>query len=149
MISRPWIIDQDLASERTCDSGWQHSIAIILPVREIRCKQQHLLRWQLIEQSGHHIRIIWCIERLYRQADVIANDLHWRPVDPGHLETHAAPELGEPPEKRWQPRHTGLDQHRLQLRELHEHALRDQASHLRMETQRLSGIILQIITRPP
>ncbi len=45
------------------------------------------------------------IERLDGQAEVLAEDLRRRAVDPRHLGAAAAPELGQPPQERRHPGH--------------------------------------------
>src|SRR3546814_14363782 len=79
---------------------------------------------------------------------MLGDDLRRRPVYPGRLAPDAAPRLVGTPRPARQPGKAGLDQHDLQGRMLREHALRDQAEELVLESGRLRDIVLAEVARP-
>ena len=102
----------------------------------------------MFDEPFHHVRIVGRVERLDRQPEMVPNDLVGRAVHPWNLGPQAAPELGKAPEEARQPGHAGFDEHDLQAGMLGEHALADQARHLRLEALRLRRVILDVIGRP-
>ncbi len=71
-----------------------------------------------------------------------------RPVDPGHLRAHATPEFRQPPQEAGQPGDARFHQHHLELGELGEGALADEAAELRLERLRVGDIVLDVVARP-
>ena len=143
------IVDQDLPAQGGRQAGGQHVVAVELPVRKIGREQQHVVGLQLVHDSPNVRRRWRRVKGLDRQPDVVAHEFLGRAVDPGHLVAHPAPELGEPPQARRQPGDPGFDQHHLELGVFDEHALADEAAELGVEAQRLGGVVLQVVGRPP
>src|SRR5262245_36988466 len=131
------IVNQDLAGKRGRKAGGQHGVVRKLPVRKIGREKQHLVGLQLIHDSANVRRGGRRVKGLDRQADMITGKLLRRAVEPGHLEAHAAPEFGEPPERWRKPTDAGFDQYNLKLGELDEHTLANEACELRLKAQRL------------
>ena len=88
------------------------------------------------------------VERLQREAHVLADDVGRRPVEPRHLGAHAAPGLVDAPEQRRQPGEAGLDADELQLRKFLEHAFGDEAEQQVLEAAALRDVVLDLIGRP-
>ena len=144
----PWIVDHDLPGEVGGNARRHRVVTVELPMGVIRGKQQQLVRAEMIEQAAHDVGGIGCVERLDGQAEMIAEDVARRAVDPGNLGAQAAPQLCQPPQEWRDPGHAGLDQHHLQAGMFGEHALADEARDLGLETLRLRAIVLDIIARP-
>ena len=90
----------------------------------------------MLEHAGQHPRIVpRRVDRLQREADVLADDVGRRPVDPGNLGRTPRQVLLVRHSKVRQPGEAGFDQHQLELRELLEHALGEEAEQLRSRTR--------------
>ena len=94
------------------------------------------------------LRPVRRIDRLQGQAHMIADDLRRRDDRSRHLRPHAAPGLAGAPEQGRQPGEAGLDQHHLQLGELLEHALGEEADELALEGGRLRDVVLDPVRGP-
>src|SRR3954465_70625 len=148
IIGRQRILHQDFAMERGGNSRRHSLIAVELPVRIVRRIEQYSIGTQMIDYPFHLVGIARCVEWLDGKADVVANDLGRRAVDPRHLRAHPAPELREPPEKAGKPGHAGFQQHHLEAGILGEHPFANQARHLRLKRLGVTGIILDVVARP-
>ena len=76
------------------------------------------------------------------------HELDRRCIDPGYFGAQPAPIFGQPPKIGGQPGDPGFGENDAQIRELAEHAFADQAGELRLERNRLCGIIFAIIRCP-
>ena len=88
------------------------------------------------------------IHRLQGHANVLADDLGRRTVDPWHLGAHAAPGFAGAPQQVRQPGEARFAQHQPQRWKLLEHALGEEAQELRFERRRLRDVVLHPVGRP-
>src|ERR1700730_1299475 len=98
-IGRARIVHHDLAREVPRNAGREEIIAVELPMRVVGGEQQKLVRTQMIDHAADDVGGIRSVERLDGKAEMVAENIPRRALDPGNLATQAAPEFGEPPQK--------------------------------------------------
>src|SRR5262249_35210762 len=72
------VVDQQFGQHIVWQSGGDGIDAFEVPVRVVRREQQHLIGTDLVDDGLNQRLVRRIIERLRRQADVLANDLGWR-----------------------------------------------------------------------
>src|SRR5262245_4831994 len=102
-------------------------------MREVRSVEQYTIGTYVVDGPFHLIWVGRSVERLDGEPEMVAHDLGRRAVDPGHLGAHPAPELRKPPQEAGKPGHARFEQHHLEPGIFGEHALADEARHLRLE----------------
>ena len=85
IIGRKRILHQDFAMQRGGYSRRYGLVAVELPVRIVRGVEQHGIGTQMIDHPFHLIGLGRRVERLDGEADMVANDLVGRAIDPRHL----------------------------------------------------------------
>ena len=109
-------------------------VAVELPVRIVAGEQQHAIGADLVDQILDAGAVGRRVERLRRQADVLAHQLRRRLLDPRHLDADALPGLVGAPHEGGQPADAGFHQHDLELREISRTRLRARGSGAAPET---------------
>ena len=95
-------------------------------------------------QAAHGRASSGRIERLHGQAEMVAEDVARRAIDPRNLGAQPAPRFREPPQERRHPGDAGLDQHHLEPGVLGEYAFADEARDLGLEALRLGAVVLDV-----
>jgi hypothetical protein len=71
--------------------GREHLVAVELPVRVVGRKQQQRVRIEMVDQAADEVGRIRGIERLDGGAEMVAEDVARRALDPRHFGAQAAP----------------------------------------------------------
>ena len=122
--------------------------ALVVPVRVIGREQQHAVRADLLAQLLDAVLVGRGIEWLDCQAEVVADDVGRRAIDPRHLDPHAFPGLVRAPHAGRKPADARFHQHDLQRRELAEHAFEHEAQDLGLHRLRFGEIVFIAVGWP-
>src|ERR1700730_4830254 len=93
-IGRARIVHHDLAREVARNARGEEIIAVELPMRVVGGEQQELVRTQMIDHAADDVGGIRSVERLDGQAEMVAENIPRRALEPGNLAAQAAPEFG-------------------------------------------------------
>src|SRR5690349_2777317 len=84
-IGFQWIIDANALHQRRRQAGWQHGVAVELPVRIVRGEQQHVVAVDHLDDAVEYIAVAGRIDWLYGEPNIFTDDLRRRPLYPRHL----------------------------------------------------------------
>ena len=102
----------------------------------------------MLDQAHDRLRLVRRIDRLHREADMIADDLRRRARHPGHLGAHAFPGLVGAPDEAAQPGQPRFDRTTFSPGNLANTPSRDQALQLVLERGGLRDVVLDVVGRP-